>query len=250
MNEDKVREFNRFFTKEYKYLRGFAKSIDIRNDYESLLHDCYLKCLTRIAVSGYSGSTYLNFVRVTITNSYKTAYRDKKHTQDIETPEISNEVEEQLQSEQQYQDYLQAFNLDVSYINTYIYAYVNRYYDLKHEYIFKTYTILKHKQLTYKQLSTATGFTLDYVSKIVRRIKKDLQKHLWYYIQNGEELMDKKLLVEKVGVVIQTDFNRNLGNYKDVYIEVFGHPWTGCSCNMRVMRQQLIDWYNQNKDKL
>ena len=245
----KILEYDEFFVKEYNYLLGFTRSIDVKHDYENLLHDVYLKCRNRIAVSGYSGNTYMNFVRVSIQNTYKTFYRDKKPTIDIERPEVNNCVEEKLLDEQEYEDYKQTYNLEMSYINTYIYAYVNRYYDKKQEFIFKTYTILKHKQLNYKQLSIATGYSLDYVSKIVRKIKKDLRKHLWYYIENGEDKMDTKLLLERVATILATDLNKNIGNYKQAYIDVFHKSWTGCSCNMRVMRQQLLDWYNNNKDK-
>jgi len=185
----KIEEFNNFFVNEYKYLLGFSKSIDPRNDYESLLHNCYLKIYQRIALSGYSGSTYLNFMRCTIMNTFKTNYRDKKHTIDAEDLHVVNEVEDYLRDQEDYLDQQKENDEKNQIINTYVYEYVQKYYSPQENMVFKTYFVLKHKHLNYKQLSQATGLSMNAVSIIIKKIKKDLKANLKNYMLNGERVI-------------------------------------------------------------
>lgn len=180
--------FNTFFVDNYNYLLGFAKSIDVRNDYESLLHNCYLKCHKRIDLSGYSGTTYLNFMRVTIMNTYKSNYRDKKYTVDIYQDDVINQAETELLDNEDYHQQRKDYDNEMSFLNTMAFEYVNKYFNSKQNMIFKTYYVLKHKHLTYKQLSDATNINMKTVSNTIKHIKKELQINLLVYINFGKKL--------------------------------------------------------------
>ena len=175
MTGDTVLQFNNFFIQNYNYLLGFSRSIDVKNDYEDLLHNCYLKCHRRIALSGYSGTSFLNFIRITIINTYKTNYRDKKHTVDFEGQNYNSMVEDILLNDFENELSRKQYINDVQFINTMIYEYVNKYFNEKENMIFKTYFLLKYKHLNYKQLADATGYSITSVSNTIKNIKKELK---------------------------------------------------------------------------
>lgn len=244
----KIEEFNEFFIKEYKYLLGFAKSINNKNDYESLLHNCYIKCHQRIKLNGYSGSTYMNFMRVTLMNTYKTNYRDTKYTVNLESNDYIDEVEDMLLIKEEYEEQMKNYNDDITFLNTCAFEYVNKYFNEKENMVFKTYYILKHKHLNYKQLALATNYSITSVSNIIKKIKKELRINLMCYINKGMSVMELKEQLTKVEILLQKPLNKNLGEYKSYYLLIFGKPFTSnCSCNINQLREALKQWYNKNK---
>lgn len=244
-NNDKIQEFNQFFSENYNYLKGFTKSIDPKNDYQSTLHTVYLKCRDRIAVNGYEGNNYMNFTRVSLMNTYKSQYRsNKKNTfVDIEDHDYYALIEEilLLKEEQDTQDELIQYEL--SYIVNGIYDYLDSYYSDKEKFIFKTYFLLKHKHLNYKQLSEATHYSISSVSNIIKKIKKDLRENLIIYLKTGikmDELLEQvRLLLAKKG--------RNYNEYKVMYQKINGTKWNGCACKAQSLYNNIQEWYNKNK---
>jgi RNA polymerase sigma factor (sigma-70 family) len=195
MFENKVCEFDKelqlfdeFYVKEYKYLRTFSKSINPSADYESLLHDCYLKCRDRIEVNGYLGTDYLNFVRVTIINTYKSNYRAGKRKQmvDFEDPNYYNTIEDILSLKDQQEEQETEREHRNIYLNTIIFEYIETVYSPKEIFVFKTYYLLKHKHLNYKTLSEMTGYSITSVSNIIKKMKKDIRLNLISYIFSGQ----------------------------------------------------------------
>lgn len=250
MTGNTIQDYNLFFTDNYDYLLGFAKSINVRNDYESLLHNVYLKCAKRIILSGYSGSTFLNFTRVSIMNTFKTNYRDKRHFLELDVPEITNEAEEQLLSEEQYLEEKQQKQLEMSYINTQAFDYVNKYFNAKENMIFKTYYVLKHKHLNYKQLAEATGYSITSVSNIIKNIKKSLRENLITYINTGYNNMELQELIVKVEKILPSEVRTNSQYYKELYFQVFNRHWQGCNCNLSSLKQDLKQWLIKTKSNL
>ena len=246
-----AKEFDKFFVDNYKYLLGFTKSIDVKNDYQNLLHDCYLKCKTRLLLSGYSGNSYLNYTRVTIMNTYKTQYRDTKHTIDFHSEDYENEIETELQTREDFNDQSKQHDYEMVFLNTMAYDYVNKYFSPKENMIFKTYYVLKHKHINYKTLSECTGYSITSVSNTIKRIKKALRDNLVSYINTGMNVMELADKIKKVETVISLPLNKNLGLYKSTYIEVFGRPFkSSCSCQINRIRTDLISWLEKNKPLL
>jgi RNA polymerase sigma factor (sigma-70 family) len=249
MYNNELQKFNEFYTKEYKYLKSFAKSINPSSDYESLLHDCYLKCHDRIATNGYQGTEFLNFTRVTIMNTYKGNYKAQKKKQmiDIEDPDFYASVEEILANKEdlQQQDFeAQERN---SYIVTMIYEYLDKYYDDKEKFVFKTYFLLKSKHLNYKQLSIACKMSISTVSIIIKRIKQDLRINLKSFILTNKKIMNP--LAEEAKKILDNQTSGNFWNeYKDVYQKITGQPWHGCRCKKNQAITFLQDYYNKNHE--
>lgn len=253
----KIDEYNRFFVDNYKYLLGFAKSIDVSNDYESLLHDSYVQGEQRIRLSGYSGNTFLNFIRVIIMNRYKRNYRDTKHTVELNTADYianeynenySSEIEAKLQKEKYFEDQQKQYDYEMMYLNTMAYEYVNKYFSEKENMIFKTYYVLKHKHINYKILSDCTGYSITNVSKTIKKIKKSLKLNLLCYINTGLNVMELEDKIKRVEQTLAKPLNKNLGEYKATYILVFGQPFkTSCSCQLPRIRIVLQEWVNKNK---
>lgn len=185
----KVQEFDQFFSKEYSYLTSFAKSIDPKSDYESLLHDSYIRCKDRITVAGFTGRTFLNFTRVAIINGFKSNYRLQKKRVKVclEDENYYHFIENHLQLKLDQEEQEQEYQAQISYINTMIYQYLDEKYDDKDRFIFKTYFLLKPKKINYKQLSEATGFSITGVSNTIKRMKADIKMNLQEYI-NGREI--------------------------------------------------------------
>ena len=185
----KVREFDEFFVKEYDYLVQFSRSIDPQSQYEDLLHDCYLRCKDRITVNGYSGLTFMNFMRVTIMNTYKSNYRlQQKRPQihfDNENYYATIETNLQIKRDQEQQE--MEYQSQVSFINTMLYGYIDENFDERDRFVFKTYFLLRNKKMNYKTLAEVSGFSITTVSNIIKRMKQDIKMNLENYI-NGQSI--------------------------------------------------------------
>jgi RNA polymerase sigma factor (sigma-70 family) len=244
---DKIREFDQFFCNNYKYLIGFSKSINPQADYESLTHDLYLRARNRIADNGFSGDTFLNYTRVGLMNLYKSHYRTTKKHQliDIENPDYYNLTEEVL-AMKEYQDIQQEEqNQTNTYLTSNVYEYLDRYATPKEQYIFKTYYLLKHHHINYKQLSEITGYSITSVSNIIKRLKKQLRRDLNSYIINGLT-MDE--LLEQTRMQLLEPINAgNWENYKALYKRIYGVDYRKCECKRQNLMNEIINWYNQNK---
>lgn len=246
-----IEQFDNFFIDNYKYLLGFTRSIDVRNDYESLLHDCYLKCKYRIMLSGYSGNSYLNYVRVTIMNTYKTSYRDRKKIVDYDDLNYMGEIEEVLQDTFDYEQQRELYEYEMQYLNTMIYDYVDKYFTPKEQAIFKTYYLLKRKHINYKILAQATNYSQTSVSNTVKKIKKSLKENLMCYINTNMNIMELQDKIKRIEQTLAKPFNKNLGEYKSCYILAFDRPFkSSCSCQLGRMRTDLLTWVATNKKLL
>lgn len=247
MNEDIVKNFDRFFVEKYQYLQGFTKSINPRHEYLDTLHDSYIRARTRINENGYSGQSFLNYFRVVIINYYKSQYRNDKSRElvDIENPDYNQTIEDILSiKEDQLLQEIENNNRN-TFLTSSIYEYLNKYYDQRDQFIFKTYFLLKHKHLNYKQLSEATGFSITAVSNTIKKIKKDLRINLKCYILNGINMEE---LLKEVQNLLQQAINRN--NYCDylkIYKKIYNTDYRGCSCKRQKLMDEIINWFNQNK---
>ena len=60
--------------------------------------------------------------------------------------------------------------------------------------------------------------------------------------------MEDKAKLDKVQALLLKPLNKNLGEYKAMYIYIFGRPFkSSCSCQINRIRTELQDWYNKNK---
>lgn len=246
--DDKIKKYDVFFVENYSLLRSFAKKIDSKNDYESLLHDVFLRCRKHIECNGYKGDDFLNFVRVSLYNFYKSDYKVKQKWQifDIDDPnftqtidqELLDKEEDQLKDDERFQK--------ISYINSQIFEYVDKYYTARENFVFKTYYLLKHKKLNYAQLSQATGYSITSVSNIIKKIKKDLRDNLEVYINTGEKM---EALLKEVESLLLKNSSMYYSEYLIMYKRIFGRGISGCKCNRSKVVTEITNWYNQNKTK-
>ena len=179
-----------FFNNNYKYLLGFSKSINPKDDYESLTHDGYIRARTRIQDNGYSGDTFLNYMRCVLMNLYKSQYRSNRNKTivDINDEDYYQTIEDVLNLKDQ-QEQLEAEQQNINtYLNTMIYQYIEEHYDQREIFVFKTYYLLKHKHLNYKSLAITTGYSITAVSNIIKKMKKDLRANLKRYITDGQPI--------------------------------------------------------------
>jgi DNA-directed RNA polymerase specialized sigma24 family protein len=245
-NNEQVKQFDEFFVKNYNYLLSFTKSIDCKSDFENLLHTVYLKCRANIEEKGYIGNEYMNFTRVALMNTYKSQYRSQKNKTiiDIEDPNYNTIIEETLltKSEQVQQEEL--LERELSYIINGIYEYLEIYFNKKEVFIFKTYFLLKHKHLNYKQLSDATGYSMTSVSNIIKRIKKELRQNLAIYLKTGNNMAELLRQLEILFCKSPTTYWRE---YLEIYKKIYGTNFQGCKCKSEKIRTVLREWYNQNK---
>lgn len=246
MNETKVKEYDKFIEGNYRYLLGFCKSIDPKNDYEDLMQLSYLKCRERITKNGYSGDTFLNYFRCTAMNTYKSGYKKarSKTIIDIEDPDYHATIEQTLLTKEEQQEQDKLIEYELSYISNGIYEYVEKYFNKKERFIFATYFLLKHKHLNYSQLSDATGYSMTSVSNIIKRIKKELRQNLVIYLKTGKSMNE---LLEEVRLLLEKNPSSNYGSYELMYEKLYGQKYTGCRCKSNKIRMPIQDWYNKNK---
>jgi len=246
-NYDKIREFDQFYSNNYRYLLGFSKSINPQADYESLTHDLYIRARNRIEVNGFSGDTFLNYTRVGLMNLYKSNYRsDKKHQLiDIENPDYYGCVEEHLQMKEYQEEQQDELNNLNTYLTSNVYEYLDKYTTPKEQYIFKTYYLLSHHHINYKELSRITGYSITSVSNIIKRLKKQLRVSLSLYIREGINMEE---LLEQTRLQLLEPINAgNWEKYKALYKKIYGSDYRKCECKRQNLMNEIINWYNQNK---
>ena len=249
MNEDIKKEFDDFFVKNYNYLLGFSKSINPKADYESLLQDCYIKCVNRIEVNGYTGSSFLNYTRVVIMNQYKSNYRNKKHIMlTLDEPIVESETECLLQLNEINEEQQKERDKWAGYVNTYIYDYVEKYYSPKEIFIFKTYFKLRNKKINYEELSDLTGYSVSTVSNIIKRIKKDIKFNINIYIKTNMNADELTSLIDELGTLLKKDITSNWDEYMSMYQRINGTKWNGCKCKSFTLKKSLEKYYNENKN--
>jgi len=190
MNEEIVKKFDEFFSNNYLYFQGFSKSISPKDDWESLTHDAYIRARTRIQANGYSGDTYLNYMRCVIMNLYKSNYRTNMKHQiiDIENPDYLYLTEEILAMKQNQEEQQNQQDQTNTYLTSAVYEYLDKYASPKEFFVFRCYFLLKHHHINYKQLSEITGYSITSVSNIIKRLKKDLRINLKTYILTGKRI--------------------------------------------------------------
>jgi len=249
MCDDKAKQFDYFFSKNYKLLLNYSKSIDRKSeDSQDLLHNVFLKCRNRIISSGYSGNDFLNFTRVSILNTYKTDYKNnKKITKvNIDDPNFYNYIDQYLGDkeievikEKEIQD-------REVFLTAMIYEYLEKYVDERDRFIFKSYFLLKHRHINYQQLSECTGFSLSTVSNTIKRLKKQLKKDLKCYILGGLTMNE---LLEEVRILLTKPIGPAYEEYSQMYTKITGSSWTICKCKKDKLLIWMKNWYNENKNK-
>lgn len=243
-----ILSFNQFFSDNYKYLKDFCKSINPAHNYEDTLHHCYLKAYDKISRTGYDGDDYLNYFRVILMNNYKGDYKKERKYQmiNISDPDFISYIDNRLLflEEQDEQDQ-QLYNRNV-FINSIIFDYLDKYCSQKEIFIFKSYFLLHHKKLTYKKLAEITGYSLNSVANIIKKIKKQLRRDIISYINSGVT-MDE--LINDVKILLETkNVNRYWSEYCNMYNKITGNNWMGCKCKGQNLYSWLNNWYNKNKE--
>ena len=183
-----VEKYDKFFTENYKYLLSFCKSINPSADYESLCHDCYIRCKERIITNGFVGDGYLNYFRCSAMNLYKSSYRNNKKKQlvDIDDVNYYGTIEEILLQKETQEEQQKEHDNQTIYLNTMIFEYVGQNFTPKEIFIFRTYYILHKRRLNYKILASITGYSITSVSNIIKRMKKNIQENIRSYIITGQ----------------------------------------------------------------
>ena len=183
---NKSKEFDMFFVKEYDYLVQFSRSINPQSDFESLLHDTYIRCKDRITANGYSGLTFMNFMRVSLMNQYKSNYRliQKRPQVHFDNENYYATIETNLQVKREQEQQEEDYQNQVEYLNTMVFSYINDNFDEREQFVFKTYYLLRNKKMNYKQLAAITGYSITAVSNIIKRMKLSIKLNLENYI-NG-----------------------------------------------------------------
>ena len=106
--------------------------------------------------------------------------------------------------------------------------------------------ILHHKKLTYKKLAEITGYSLNSVANIIKKIKKQLRRDIISYINSGVT-MDE--LINDVKILLETkNVNRYWSEYCNMYNKITGNNWMGCKCKSQNLYSWLNNWYNKNKE--
>jgi RNA polymerase sigma factor (sigma-70 family) len=245
-NENKVKLFDEFYVENYKYLLGFSKSINPKADYESLTHDVYLRARTRIEENGYSGETFMNFIRVALMNLYKSQYRNEKNKIiiDIDDEDYYQCIEESLSIKEEQEEQEREKQHQTEYITAMIYEYLDKYYSQKDIFVFKTYYQLRHRYLNYKQLAIACDMSITSVSNKIKTIKKDLKRNLVSYIYGGIKMDELLLQVEKL---LEKNVSQYFQEYDMMHRKIFGSDWKGCRCKSSKLHDKLKEWYINNK---
>lgn len=238
-----LEQYNKCFSDNYNEFKVLAKSINNNYDYMGLLHTSYLLGLESIKRNGLKNRINIkNFIKVIIINRYKTEYRNKKQQIDIDCQDNQPEIESKLQLEEHQNQQDKESQTKRSYINTLLYEYVDQYYCEKDKFIFKTYYLLKHKHLNYKQLAEATGYSIATVSKIIKRIKKDLKINIECYILTGYRIMELQELQEQVKQLLGLSVEKNYQAYQEMHVKLYGTRWQGCGCQKRLLGEKIKTW--------
>lgn len=182
--DDEVKKFNKFFNDKYEHLLNYCDRYDYPQD---LLHHAYEKTLNKIKKSGWEGSNnyYTTYIINTIVNTY---INEKKHSYNKKTDFI-------IDNEDYYCDVVDS--IDVSeemYIqNQYIVSKLFKYIQYKLQateeevMIFKLY-YLSNEKMTYKKINKLTGINKNRITRILKKIKTELNNNFINYLREEDDV--------------------------------------------------------------
>jgi RNA polymerase sigma factor (sigma-70 family) len=185
MNENKVKEFDKFFKENYKKILNDARSIT-KNDlyYEDIVNENYLKIRERILRNGFNGNFYA-YVWISIKNDFSTIKKTQgkrvmKDIDDYDNNSSDIEKAEQILLQQQYwNDENETYYQNIEFIVMKLFDFIETRYNEKQCYLFKTYFLLS---TNYKELSEITKYSQTYISNTIKPMKKDVKNNFINYL--------------------------------------------------------------------
>jgi len=195
-----IRQFDEYISRNYSSLKTTAQQICWSEDHEDILHNNLIKIRNRIALSGFTATTYnsyqrsmFGFIWRSVSNEFKLKKRkeSKKRIHSIDNEILENEIQTTLQlgehDSQPYHDDMERFTRT-------LFKYLSKNYDEQKSTLFKTYFLTQFK--TYQKLAEQSKLDEKYLKRIITRIREDIRQNfkefakeeVWREVKNYEGL--------------------------------------------------------------
>ena len=188
MHEEKVKEFDEYFVKNYeehyRSCKTIAKSY-VNDDILDILHDAYIKVRNRIEKSGFNGTNYGGYLYLSIKNEFLIKKRNEKKYKEVGydiNPNMYFEVEHLLLEFEEIAQSTAEYDRDLMYVSEKLFKFVEIHFDEKTNYVFRSYYLLPKQ--TYRKISARTNFTLKEISYIMKNTKKKIRKDFVKWVEN------------------------------------------------------------------
>jgi len=190
MNEDKVKEFDKYFNANYIKIKRSAKTLMKHSeDYEDVLHNVFLTIRDRISRKGFEGTKYGGYIYISLMNEFKLSKnKEKKNiTLDIDDEVIMNIAEWCMEDyENSYQSHLNYVE-ENEYITKVLFEFIGKNFNEKECFIFRTYYLSKDK-MTYKRLADITKYEYSTLQQMIKEIKKKIRLEFIFYLNNHDTI--------------------------------------------------------------
>ena len=190
MNEDKVKEFDKYFNVNYIKIKRSAKTLMKHSeDYEDVLHNVFLTIRDRISRKGFEGNKYGGYIYISLMNEFKLSKnKEKKNiTLDIDDEVIMNIAEWCMEDyENSYQSHLNYVE-ENEYITKVLFEFIGKNFNEKECFIFRTYYLSKDK-MTYKRLADITKYEYSTLQQMIKEIKKKIRLEFIFYLNNHDTI--------------------------------------------------------------
>lgn len=180
-----LQDFNCWYNQNYKKIMTWA--INNRIDADTV-HDSYIKVNERITKLGYTGSTYMTYIKRSIQNLNINNKLKKKYNHiDIDNTDFKNTIEKKLMDTDDFHKDDQLYQEQLMYFSKNLFKYIDsQSYDDEWKFVFKSY-FLASGRFTYHKLTEVTGINKNKCTEIITTMKSDIRDNLINYIKKTED---------------------------------------------------------------
>lgn len=182
-----VDRFNNFYSGYYKKLLAWSKRHKIPED---TLHDSYILIHDRIARVGFTGNSFITYVKLSaknlhINNSKKSS---KVHFIDVFDEDWVNTIEDVLTELDNDNTNRLIYQDELLFFSKMLFKFIDyKGYDEEWKFVFKTYFLMSGR-MTYLKLTEMTDVNKNKCTKIITQMKADIKSELLNWIKENKLL--------------------------------------------------------------
>lgn len=178
MNKD-IEQFNEYFNNNYDHFKDYCERYDYPID---LLHHAYEMMVKKIEKTGFENNHYATYIIRTICNTH---INNKKHSYNKKTDFIPDKKHFEVVDDND--DIEEVKYMKNQYIVSKLFKYIQNHLQCTEEEImvWKLY-YLSSEKMTYKKVNEITGINKNRITKILRKIKKELNNNFKQYLEDDK----------------------------------------------------------------
>jgi len=182
-NTQAVTEFDNWINCNYQDLIKYCKKYRINED---ILPQVYLNIRDRIERLGYSGDTFMTYIKHSITfyRINEAKKNNNKHFIDFQDEDYTISIDNKLLNEDYDEKKTREYRENVMYLSKMLFIYLNKKeYPDDWQFVFRCYYLMEEK-MTYSKLRDMTGINKNKCTTIIQTMKKDIKENFQTFLND------------------------------------------------------------------